>query len=210
MIRYTRRTIRKYEPTDEPDAIALPMEDATFPQYFRYYLQSLFAWPWYGYILFGGVIGLCSLLFDFSSMLIGMGIVVLIYIGAALVAAHAFSKMAKNETYAGISDKGVCYMVEQVDDDGDGTHWVEVSGASWYEVNLVCVFRNFVMIKFVPTSELGVVIIPISNTELFKNDILSFWQRHSEEAPRGERDKRLLWVLIVIGLVVLRAVLKML
>ena len=123
--------------------------------------------------------------------LIILGVCILIILGLALFTASSCQKIADKGTYIGFDENGVGY-------------WVPVQDAEEDEED-----------KFVSTSELGLVFVPMEsienagvNVDEALENILAYWKQHAQDKPVGQKDRRLIWVIIVIAILALRFILK--
>ena len=107
-------------------------------------------------------------------------------------------------------DDAVFFLKVEQDEDGNDTMKFAV-GSPWYELNEFLVFDSFMAFRFVKTSELGLVFVPL-NPEEDNNDklenILAFWKQRAHEKPVGQKDRRLIWFIIFIALCALKFILK--
>ena len=105
---------------------------------------------------------------------------------------------------------------EDKEDDDEGKIYVNLAvSAPWYELDEIKVFDSFLMFKFVSTSELGLVFVPMEsienagvNVDEALENILAYWKQHAQDKPVGQKDRRLIWVIIVIAILALRFILK--
>ena len=84
-----------------------------------------------------------------------------------------------------------------------------VSTSTWQELNEVRVFDDFVVLRFVPTSKLRIVFIPMDeeHKDQYVENILAYWHDNADNIPEGI-DKRWLYVLIIIAFVALKYLIR--
>lgn len=213
MEKFTRKTVRSYQPEGTLPEVRLfdLWTEKGYWEYVRYYLQGIFAWPWYGYVVAGFAIGLCALMMEWYVILISLVLVVVIFSGTAMYAAHMFMEMEESEICIGIREDGVSYVVEKVDEDSEETYLEAAVTCPWYELDSALFFDRFVMLQFVATSKMRVVIIPTTSLEdgdRYKEEILGFWKENGKDVPRGMRDNRMLLILLVVGWIALKFILR--
>ena len=196
-----------------------------FRTYVRYYLTATISIPWYAYLIFAAMILGVIMVGEWVLALIILGVCILIILGLALFTASSFQKIADKGTYIGFDENGVGYWVpvqdaeedeEDKEDDDEGKIYVNLAvSAPWYELDEIKVFDSFLMFKFVSTSELGLVFVPLEsienagvNVDEALENILAYWKQHAQDKPVGQKDRRLIWVIIVIAILALRFILK--
>ena len=192
------------------------------PQYFPleenlwdlvgYYITDTFAIPWYAYIFYAAIFAGVFLVGEWVVALITLALFTLIIFGSALWAATSLRKLAKIGTYIGFDENGVGYWVpsDETDEEGYKLYYLSVV-SPWYELNEIKVFDSFMVLHFVPTSELRLVFIPLTSIddmdEAMEN-IIAYWKQDAQDKPVGKKDRRLLWIIIIIVIVALKFILK--
>lgn len=209
MIKYTRKEI--YSEIRDPQPLYYPLE-GSFWEFVRYYMIATLAMPWYGYLVMVAVLAVLAFVGELVVALMVCGLFVLLVVGKALYSAHTFHELVKVGTYVGFSEKGIGYWVPtgEQDEDGDVTIRYAV-GSPWYELNEIKVFDSFVILKFVATSELGIIIMPFLpdyDYSDWSDNTLAFWKQNAQDAPSDQKDRRLIWFIIVIAIVALKFILR--
>jgi len=209
MKHYTRKEIYSEIRDPQPQYIFL---EGNFWEYVRFYLIATLSMPWYGYIVIVAVLAGIVIIGDWIVALIACGLFMLIIFGQALYSAFNIRKLVDIGACVGFDADGVGYWVPTGEQDEDGNDTMKFAvGSPWYELNEFLVFDSFMAFRFVKTSELGLVFVPL-NPEEDNNDklenILAFWKQRAHEKPVGQKDRRLIWFIIFIALCALKFILK--
>lgn len=208
MKHYTRNEIYSEIRDPQPQYFLL---EGDFWEYVRYYFVATFHAPWYAYVIFIAIIVGVAFLREWLVAVLTIGFFIFLICGAAFYSAYAFHKLVKVGTYVGFNEDGVGYWVPNgQDEDGDEIIKYTV-GSPWYELDEINVFDSFIVMRFVGTSKLRLVFIPL-NSEEDNNDklenILAFWKQGAQDKPVGQRDRRLIWIIIAIAMIALKFILK--
>lgn len=185
--------------------------ETKFWRSFRNYLCGTLVWKWWHYLLFALLMVVPAVMVGWQYVLMGIGIFVLFIVLAGLYTAKIYRDMAEDAAIV-IDETGISYsLVIPTEDDedepeDDQVRVQTVSTSTWQELNEVRVFKDFVVFKFVPTSKLRIVFMPLPDDEnkaYHINNILAFWDAAADDIPEGT-DRRLLYLLIFIGIFVLK------
>lgn len=223
MKRYTRNELYSEIRDPQPQYFLL---EGDFWTYVRYYLTASFAIPWYAYLIFAAMFIGVIVVGEWVIALIILGAWLLFILGLVLFTASSFRKIADEETYIGFDENGVGYWVPDSKDEDEGEedenedeegkiHINLAISAPWYELDAIKVFDSFLMLEFVATSELGLIFVPLAsieyagmNVDETTENILAFWKQNAQDKPVGQKDRRLLWIIILIAILALRFILK--
>ena len=196
----------------------------TFWEYVRYYLSASLAIPWYAYIVFAAIFLGILIAGEWLVALIVLGFFALFIFGVALYTAFSYRKMAEVGAYVGLDENGVGYWVpaaaneDESEADKDEEEDIRINlaiSSPWYELDEIKVFDSFLLFKFVSTSQLRLVFVSVEsieyagmNVDEAVENILAFWKQYAHDKPVDQKDRRFLWIIIVIGIIALRFILK--
>lgn len=202
MKRFTRKSIDTN--CKHPQGMFWQIE-GNFSSSLKYHLTYSFVFPWYGYLFIAAVCVGFSFVIDWWIVLFAVAVVGVAKLGAALYTASTFTKLAKAGLGVNIDEDGIFYATPQNDADDEGNMKIQVSaGSSWYELNEIRVYKHFIVLKFVPTSQLRIVFIPLTNEDFnldyYLDQILGFWKQKAQDKPQGQFDTRLIYILLIVAL----------
>ena len=209
MKRYSRKEI--YSEIRDPHQQYVPLE-GSFWDFVRYEMIFELTLPWYVYLVVVAIFVGMVFAGEWIIALLAYGFIVLLMIGKALFSAHMFHKMVKIGTYVGFDEKGVSVWIPTGEQDEDGNKVIEYAyGSPWYELNEIMIFDSFVVFNFVSMSELDNFFMPFLSEYDFKDwsdNTLAYWKQGAQDKPVGQKDRRLIWLIICIASFALKFLFK--
>lgn len=210
MISYKRHQFRSER--CEPRPMSFEPE-SDFGTSFKNYLKDRFTIPWYGYAVFAIMIAVTCFFAGWTVILI-LCIIPIGYVCAALYTAKVYRDLYMADSTIVVDEEGVHYAVV-LPEDNDGLTRDDIedqgkitvrytSSSAWQELNEIRVFDDFIVLRFIATSKLRIVYIPMANEEYKDeqlNNILAYWDAAADNVPKGFDRRLLLFILIVVMIV---------
>lgn len=192
--------------------------NSDFRESFKHYLTNSLSHAWWEYMIIGIVI-VVGCVVNWIITVSVVGVLFLSLLGVALYTAKIYRDLYLEEAAITINEEGVHYAVVLPEDnegltlddipEGEEISVRNVSTSTWQELNEVRVFDDFVVLRFVPTSKLRIVFIPMDeeHKDQYVENILAYWHDNADNIPEGI-DKRWLYVLIIIAFVALKYLIR--
>ena len=201
MKRYARRNIESN--CRDPKPLSFYLE-SDYTASLRYCLKNELGYPWYEYVLIIAFFVGVSFLVEWWVVPALVGLMVVGGLGLELYVAYTFRKLALSDIEVYIDEDGVQYVAPNGEEDEEGNKkLIILNNAPWNELDEIKVFSDCIVLTFLPTSNFGIMYIPIGEIESQKVDyiieqMLGFWRQHSQDKPKGKSDQRLSWIFITV------------
>lgn len=204
---------KRYNSRNLPDALPMPGDltfsvEADWWTSFKHYLMYMLVWPWYDYLLIILIFTVVMLSGSLTSNLITLAVLVGILIALAAYTASMYKRMADRDVLILMNEDGVHFCEQVGETDEDGKISVQTTTSSvWSEVQSICVYRHFMVIKLIPTSKLRLLFIScyFDDENLHKavvDGVLSLWKTFRKDQPYSNR--RILWIVLAIVYILMR------